>query len=348
MGSTMRIAVDAMGGDNAPHEVVAGAVASCTDPGHEVLLVGLPEALEPVLEGLSAPRERIHVVPAEDVVEMGESPVAALKRRKTSLAVAVRLVRDGEAEAVVSAGNSGAFMGYATLRLDTVEGVERPAIAVCIPSLDRERVVLDVGANASCQPNHLVQFAQMGSVYARDVLGIGNPAVGLLSIGEEASKGSSLTKAAHKLLAEAGEGLNFTGNVEGNDALNGPVDVIVCDGFVGNVLLKTAEGAATAVMRGMREAFASSLKAKLGALLARDALLKFRERFDYATYGGALLLGVKGICVVCHGRSDARAIRGAISVAERAVERGVVDHIADSCRLPAQGAPEPSAAAAPG
>jgi glycerol-3-phosphate acyltransferase PlsX len=331
----MRIAVDAMGGDYAPEAVVTGAVRSCAEPGHEVVLVGRRQAIDACLAGLSVPPRRVQVREAEAVVGMGESPAAALKRRDTSLAVAVGLVRDGEAEAVVSAGNSGAFMGYATLRLETVDGVERPAIAICLPAPDGLRIVLDAGANANCRPSHLVQFARMGVVYAREVIGVQNPAVGLLSIGEEATKGSGLTKAAHKLLSEVGDEINFVGNIEGHAAFTGSVDVIVCDGFTGNVFLKTAEGTAAALVSILRQALSANLRARIGAALIRPAFRDFLQRFDYATVGGALLLGVRGICVVGHGRSDARAIAGAITVAKKAVEARVVQHIADSCKASA-------------
>ncbi|MBM3500835.1 MAG: phosphate acyltransferase PlsX [Armatimonadetes bacterium] len=328
----MRIAVDAMGGDRAPDEIVAGALDSCEEPGHELILVGQPDAIRACTAGRKFPAERVEVRPAAGVVGMGESPASSLKRRETSIAVAVQLVRDGEAQAVVSAGNSGAFMAHATLRLATIEGVERPAIAIVVPALAGPRVLLDAGANASCRPEHLVQFAHMGAVYARDVLAIPNPRVALMSIGEEASKGSGLTKAAHRMLSDLGEGLNFVGNVEGDTVFADVADVVVCDGFTGNVFLKTAEGTAEALMEGLRAAITSSLRAKLGAFLIRGALGKFRRLFDYATYGGALLLGVNGICVVGHGRSDARAVKAAISVAKRAVETRVVEEIAASCR----------------
>ena len=331
MATPIRIAVDAMGGDRAPAEVVAGALASCDEPGHEVVLVGRPDAIDPLMRGRSFPAERVRIQPAEEVVGMGDPTASALKRRNTSLAVAVQLLHDREVRAVVSAGNSAAFMAYATLRLDTVEGVARPAIAIFLPAPTGKRVLLDAGANANCKPEHLVQFAHMGAVYARDVLGVASPRVGILSIGEEATKGSGLVKAAHKLLSED-EALNFVGNVEGTTAFADVADVIVCDGFTGNVFLKTAEGTATAMVEVLREAFRSSWRAKLGAWLSAGALREFRRAFDYAAYGGALLLGVKGICVVCHGRSDARAIRGAIAVARRAVATGVEEQISASCR----------------
>jgi glycerol-3-phosphate acyltransferase PlsX len=336
----MRIAVDAMGGDRAPAEIVAGALQSCQEPGHDVVLVGRPEVIEQHAAGYAFPADRVEVRAADEVVGMGDPAASALKRRNTSVAVAVQLLRDGEVEAVVSAGNSGAFMAHATFRLDTVEGIERPAIAICLPTPTGTRVLLDAGANATCRPEHLVQFAHMGVVYARDVLQIPNPRVGVLSIGEEATKGSGLTKAAHRLLGDLGGQLNFVGNVEGDTVFEDLADVIVCDGFTGNVFLKTAEGTAGALIEALRAAFTGSWRAKLGALLVRGALRELRRLFDYATYGGALLLGVKGICVVCHGRSDARAIRGAISVAKRAIQARVIDHIAASCQ-PA----EPQAAA---
>ncbi len=330
----MRIAVDAMGGDHAPHEVVAGAVLSCADPGHEVVLVGDREAIQQALDAFSGPRDRISIEHADAVVGMGEPPSVACKRRNTSIAVAVGLLRQGAVQAVVSAGNSGAFMACALLELDRLDGIERPAIAICLPTSNGTRVLLDAGANAACKPQHLLQFARMGRVYAQHALGIEQPTVGLLSIGEEATKGTELTKAAYKLLNQAQTELNFVGNVEGDRVFTRAPDVIVCDGFTGNVFLKTAEGTAAALLETFGGAVQGSVWGRLGALFLRGALLKLQRAFDYATYGGALLLGVRGICVVGHGRSDARAIRSAVGVARRAIDGGVIDHIADSCRGP--------------
>lgn len=328
----MRIAVDAMGGDHAPHEVVAGAVLSCAEPGHEVVLVGDREVIDRSLNSLGASRDRISIEHADAVVGMGESPSVACKRRNTSIAIAVGLLRRGAVQAVVSAGNSGAFMACALLELDRVDGIERPAIAICFPTSNGTRVLLDAGANAACRPQHLPQFARMGRVYAQQALGIEQPTVGLLSIGEEATKGTELTKAAYKLLHEARTELNFVGNVEGDKVFTQAPDVIVCDGFTGNVFLKTAEGTAVALLETFRAAVQGSVWGRLGALFMRGALVKLWRTFDYATYGGALLLGVKGICVVGHGRSEARAIRSAVGVARRAIDGGVIDHIAESCR----------------
>lgn len=319
-----------MGGDRAPEQVVLGALQSCEEPGHEVVLVGRRAEIEACVRGRAFPAERVTVCDADDVVAMGEPPALSLKRPNTSIAVAIRLVKDGKAQAVVSAGNSGAFMAHAALRLETVPGIERPAIAIVLPTLSGPKVVLDVGANVTCRPEHLVQFARMGAVYARDVVGIANPRVGLLSIGEEATKGSDLTKAAHRLLSGCGGQLHFVGNVEGDTVFADVADVIVADGFTGNVFLKTAEGMAGALLEGIRSAFTGSWRAKLGAFLVRRPLTELRRVFDYATYGGALLLGVNGICVVSHGRSDARAIKAAIEVAKRSVQTRVVEHIAAS------------------
>lgn len=337
----MRIAVDAMGGDHAPHEVVAGAVLSCAEPGHELVLVGDEGAIQRSLAACEGSTDRISIEHADAVVGMGESPSIACKRRDTSIAVAVGLLRRGAVQAVVSAGNSGAFMACALLELDRVDGIERPAIAICFPTSNGTRVLLDAGANAACRPQHLPQFARMGRVYAQHALGIEQPTVGLLSIGEEATKGTELTKAAYKLLHEARTELNFVGNVEGDKVFTVAPDVIVCDGFTGNVFLKTAEGTAAALLEAFRSAVERSPWARLGVLFMRGALSKLRRTFDYATYGGALLLGVKGICVVGHGRSDGRAIRSAIGVARRAIDGGVIDHIAECCRQPAEAA-EPS------
>jgi len=346
MSVPMRIAVDAMGGDNAPREVVAGAVLSCREAGHEVVLVGSPDGIQDSLDSIGASEDRIHIERADTVVGMGEAPSAACKRRDTSIAVAVGLLREGSVQAVVSAGNSGAFMACALLELDRLDGVERPAIAICFPTSSGTRVLLDAGANTTCRPAQLLQFAQMGRVYAQRALGIQEPSVGLLSIGEEASKGTELTKATHKLLAERGRELNFAGNVEGDRVFTRAPDVIVCDGFTGNVFLKTAEGTAAALLEEFRSAAMGSIRGRLGALFMRGCLTKLRRTFDYATYGGALLLGVRGICVVGHGRSDARAIKGAICVAKRAIAGNVIEHISDCCDRPAAAAAAPRSAEA--
>lgn len=329
MGSSSRllIALDAMGGDEAPAETVKGAVLAAQG-GSCVALVGDPDRIRPwlpvrKLDGLS-------IVAASSAVDMDEPPAHALRhKRDSSMAVAVRMVADGEAVAAVSAGNSGAFMAFAMTTLDRIPGIDRPAIATTLPTPVGPRIALDVGANVDCKPEHLLQFAVLGSVYAEHALGIKAPKVGLLNIGEEKAKGNDLTHAAYALLEQAP--LNFIGFVEGNHIFDGRADVVVCDGFVGNVLLKASEGVAHLLMSELKSAISSSLLAKIGMVFLYPALRTMRHRYDYATYGGALLLGVGGIAVVCHGRSNAKAIANAIKVAEQAARAGVIEAVAQAC-----------------
>ncbi len=337
----MKIAVDAMGGDYAPASEVEGAINAARDLDVGVILVGRSEQIQAELEkhqerwglqkvraGLDKQREawglppsrfsrasNIEVVDAREVITM-DDPVATAVRRKrnSSIRVAAQLVRTGEAQALVSAGNTGAVMMTAKLVIGTLPHVDRPALAAVLPTLTgRGTVILDVGANAECKPSQLVDFAVMGSLYSRVIVGVPNPRVGLLSIGEEEIKGNDLTKEAFKLLKSSN--LNFIGNVEGRDMYTGQADVIVCDGFTGNVALKVSEGVFEFIMRLLKEELKSSLQTKAGAMLTRPAFQKFKQRLDYAEYGGAPLLGVKGVTVICHGRSTPKAIRNAIGVA---------------------------------
>jgi glycerol-3-phosphate acyltransferase PlsX len=326
-GSPVRIAVDAMGGDHAPAAVVAGAVAACRDLGVEVALVGPRDVVEAELSRHRPRPSGVRVVDAPEVVEMHESPAMAIRRkRRSSIVVAVEQVREGYADGVVSAGHTGAVMGAALLRLGRVPGVDRPAIAAVLPTLAAHPVVLlDVGANVDCRPHHLVQFALMGSVYAHQVLGVGEPRVGVLSNGAEESKGSELTLRTAALLRSSG--LPFVGNVEARDVFSGVAHVVVCDGFVGNVVLKFGEGLALAIrdivkgeLRGLRGAV---LRAYLAPLAGRGR--RMSRRIDYREYGGAPLLGIAGVCIVAHGSSNARAIRNAIRVAADAVTSRVTE-----------------------
>jgi len=324
----MVIAVDAMGGDHAPEAIVTGALRSAPQVQGEIALVGAGERLEALLPGGSSRPRNIRVVDAPEVIGMGEDPGKAVRAKPdSSLAVCVNLLRDGEADAAVSAGNSGAFMFLAQVRLRKLPGLQRSAIAVLLPGPDKPRILLDAGANTDCKPLHLAQFGMMGSVYCEYALGRRDPKVALLSIGEEPGKGDELTRAAHDLLRAAP--LNFVGNVDGDKVLNADVDVIVCDGFVGNVVLKVAEGTGDWLMSLLRRELRAGLRARLGAFLLLPSLRRIQATTDYATYGGALLLGVRGICVVSHGRSSARAIENAILVAQRAVLGGVVEHLAE-------------------
>ena len=323
----MRIAVDAMGGDFAPEQIVAGALLAADELNAQLSLVGRPEAVEQCLGGRARMNGQIEISPASDVIEMGESPRAALRGREdSSVALAVAMVGDGSAQAVVSAGNSGAFMAVATMRLGTIPGVKRPAIAITVPTPEGGyRVLLDAGANADCKPEHLRDFGLMGSVYAQYALQIEEPRVGLLSIGEEKVKGNELTKAAYGMLEEAD--LNFIGNVEGGDIFTGDADVVVCDGFTGNVVLKTVEGVGGTIFRQIRESVSDSVVLCMFAPLLRAAFRKVAKQFDYSEYGGALLLGVNGVSVVGHGCSNANAVRNAIGFAYRAVEGELVEHM---------------------
>src|SRR5579863_4994260 len=311
-----------MGGDNAPGEIVAGACAAAKAVSCRVLLVGDASALKPLIERAGAP-ENVECIHADRQVAMDESPSAAVRRGPvTSMGKTVDLVREGGADAAFSAGNSGAFLAIATIRLRPLPGIARAAFATVWPAKRGPMLVLDAGANVDCKPEWIAQFAVMGSAYARAVFGIAEPKVGLLSIGEEEGKGNALVDAATPLLRQAP--IAFAGNVEGRDMLLGGVDVIVCDGFVGNVALKLAEGAGEYLFGALKEASNSSLAARIGAALLRGKLREIRKRMDYREYGGAPLLGVRGICLIGHGRTDALAVESACRAAVRAVQQDLV------------------------
>ncbi len=320
------VALDAMGGDFAPAATVEGALEAARMHGLHVVLVGREAELRREIARCGgAPRE-IDVVDAADVVTMHDQPTAPLRsKRDSSLAVAARLVRDGKASAFVTAGNTGAAMVTAKLTLGSIEGVDRPALAAPVPGIDRQTLLLDVGANVGCKPDHLRDFAVMGHFYCQAVLGVARPRVGLLSVGEEEGKGDRVIQEAFHLMS--GIGIDFVGNVEGRDVYSGSVDVVVCDGFVGNVVLKVSEGLGEMVFTLLkREAQRSAISAA-GFLLAKGAFAGFKKQVDYAEYGGAPLLGVRGACLVGHGRSNSRAIRNAIRLAHSYATRGVIEHI---------------------
>lgn len=323
----VRVALDAMGGDRGPQVNVEGAIAVAREVGVAVTLVGEESLLAELLAAQAVGGLPLSIHHAPESVEMGESPTAALRRKKrSSIRVGLDLVRQGHADAFVSAGNTGAVMATAFMVLGGLPGVERPAIAVIMPTLTGQAVLLDAGATVDCKARHLVQFAVMGKVYARDILGRPEPQVGLLSIGEEESKGNELTREAFKGLEEQ-PGLNFIGNVEGREVFAGNADVIVCDGFTGNVALKISEGLADALLHLLKGELQADLLSRAGALLLVPAFRRFRRRVDYAEWGGAPLLGVDGVCVISHGRSTAKAIKNAIRVAAGCVSNGVIGHI---------------------
>ena len=326
----MKIAVDAMGNDYGPQELVLGAVQAVRAYDCEVVLVGDSEIIKKLLEEYNAADERkITVHHSSEVINMDEHPGIAVKTKKdASIVVATKLLRDKEGDPLVSYGSTGAAVAAALFGLGRIRGIERPAIATPIPSLTGTTVVLDSGAKVDAKPEHMVQSAIMGSVYAELMLKIKNPRVGLLNIGEEETKGNEQALATYPLL-KAEEHINFVGNVEGRDINKGTVDVVVCDGFVGNVVLKFAEGLASAIMKLMKEAILNGgFLAKLGGLLIKPAMKGLAKRLDPAEYGGALLLGVKAPFIICHGSSKAKAIKNAIGVAIDFAERDVVEHIA--------------------
>ncbi len=316
----IHVALDALGGDHAPEEIVAGAVAAASSD------------VEPVLYGPSGLETHgLRLVEAGESIEMDEHPVEAVRAKPdSSLVLAVRAVADGDADAVVSAGNTGAMLAASLLHIRRLPGVHRPGIAVVIPARRGPSVLIDAGANADARPEHLLQFAHMGTLFAEEILGVGDPEVRLLSIGEEDEKGNQLTLEAHDLLGESG--LRFAGNTESRRLLEGAADVVVADGFTGNVALKALEGTIQSLLESLRGELGSSLRGRLGGLMIRPAATHLRERLDPETYGGAYLLGLKGLVVIAHGSSSRVAIANAVRLAARGVERRVVEHLAE--RLP--------------
>jgi glycerol-3-phosphate acyltransferase PlsX len=324
----MRIALDAMGGDNAPEAVVQGAVCAARDFGVTVQLVGQPEAIETELAKHKISGLQLPVIAASEVIRMDESPAAAVKNKKdSSMAVGLRLVKQGDSDAFVSAGNTGGVLATALFKLGRIKGVKRPALGTIFPTETEEGhcFMLDVGANTDVRPEYLLQFALMGHCYARQVLEIPSPRVGLLSIGEEELKGSILTQEVTPLLKRSA--LNFVGNVEGKDIPTGLADVVVTDGFTGNIYLKGVEGIARAIQTILEREIRSRPLALLGALLARGAIKALRTRLDYRNFGGAPLLGVNGVVVIAHGRADSHTIRNAVRVAIQASEHNLVQTI---------------------
>ena len=313
---TGKVVLDAMGSDHAPHAEIDGALAATRDLGVKVILVGQPEVVEPELKrcGWRADGDRgIELVEAAEVIGMGEPVANAVRRKKkSSLRIGCKLVDSGYADGFVSAGNTGAAMATAKMVIGTLPGVDRPALAALIPTKSaKPTLLLDVGANAECKAEHLVQFAIMGDAYSRSVLGTRSPVIGLMSIGEEEAKGNDLTKEAFPLLREL-KSLNFVGNVEGRDVFSGAVDVIVTDGFTGNVMLKLSEGLTDAMLSMIKRELTASAVTKAGAMLAKPAFRNIKKRLDYSEHGGAPLLGVRKIVLIGHGSSNARAIRNAI------------------------------------
>jgi phosphate acyltransferase len=329
MGSTgVRIAIDAMGGDYAPAEIVAGALRAKEELGVKILLVGDQQQIEAFIP----PKTNmvgLEIIPAQEAIAMDEEPLNAVrKKRQASINVAMDLVKNKQADAVFSAGHSGAAMASALLRLGRLPGIDRPAIGTVFPTIKAGKpvLILDVGANVDCRPKFLEQFAVMGSIYSQYVLGMPEPKIGLLNIGEEDTKGNETAIRAHQLLRENTQ-INFSGNAEGRDVLSGEFDVIVCDGFVGNVLLKFAEAVGGVILQILREELPQGIRGQIGTAILKPNLKRVKQRMDHAEHGGALLLGVNGICFIGHGSSQALSIFSAIRMAKEAVDNQVLERL---------------------
>ncbi len=325
----MRIAIDAMGGDFAPKETVLGAIDACQEFDADIILVGMEKDIKKELTGRSLSSLKLEVFPTSEMISMDEHPAAAVKRKTdSSLVVANRLVHEGKAAAVISAGNTGAAMAAGLLNLGRIKGIKRPAIAVPMPTKKGVCVLLDAGANADCEPENLLQFAIMGSIYAEKVLGLVKPRIGLFNVGQEETKGNRLAVEAHQLLKMSK--LNFIGNIEGNDVHQGDCEVIVCDGFVGNTILKVSEGLAEVLFAEIKGAIASNYLSSLGGLLIKNSIRKLKRRLDPVEYGGAPLLGLNGISMISHGNSNAKAIKNAIKAAIKTINEDIISIISTS------------------
>jgi glycerol-3-phosphate acyltransferase PlsX len=330
----LRIAIDAMGGDDAPGNIIAGALVAARHLQVGLLLVGDSRAIERELSrhARGGP-PGVDILHAPERIEMNEPAASALRRKpRASIRVAAEAVRDGRAAALFSAGHTGATVMAAHAAFGRLPGVDRPALATIIPTRNRQAVLLDCGATLECRPQHLVQFAMMGAAYARVAFNCVNPRVGLLSVGEEAGKGNELTREAHQLLNTAP--LQFVGNVEGRDVYAGLADVIVCDGFTGNITLKISEGLVETVDSLLRDELSSTFGTRVGYLLSRQAYRRFRKRLDYSEYGGAPLVGLNGLCFVGHGRSSAKAVRNAVAMAARAAADDLLEKLARELASP--------------
>ncbi len=332
MSASIRVALDAMGGDNAPGEIVLGAIQAAREYGMGVYLVGREEAIRAELAKHDTHGLDLPIVHTDEVIEMDEHPANAVRRKKNaSMTLSLQLVRDGAALGAVSAGNSGAMMAASLFTLKRIAGVERPALGGVFPTKDGACLVIDMGANTDCKPEYLQQFALMGSIYMERIFKVAKPRVALLANGEEESKGNQQVVDTHQLLKSSAAtlGINFIGNVEGRDIPAGSADVVVCDGFVGNVVLKLSEGLAETLLGLLRAEMTSTLVNKLAAAVLRPGLRRVGKRLDYAEYGGVPLLGVNGSAIISHGRSNAKAIKNALRVARQTAETGVAAAIAE-------------------
>lgn len=327
----VRVAVDAMGGDHAPEVVVKGAVEAIKKFDVFVSLVGIEDRIFEELAKYKYDLSRIEVIHAEEVVDMDESPAAAIRKKKrSSICVGVNLLKERKTDAFFSAGNTGGVVCATTLKLGLLESIERPGIAIVMPNLQGVSLIIDAGANINPKPIHLLHYGIMGSAYFEQILGKKNPRVGLLNVGEEESKGTGSMKEAYQLLEKSF--INFIGNVEGKDIFSGACDVIVCDGFVGNVTLKVSESMAETISTFLKRELVSSIWGKIGLLFARTSFMNFKKKIDYSEYGGAPLLGVDGIVIIGHGRSSSKAVMNAIRFAKEEVERKINQNILEQAK----------------
>ena len=325
----MKIAVDAMGGDYAPEEIVKGSISSLKERNLEIILLGEKKRIYEELKKYNFKNNNLSIVDCKDAITAGEFPISALRTKKeSSILAGIDLLKTGEADAFISAGNSGAVMAAALLKLGCISKIRRPAIATVLPAIKAKVVILDVGANVDCKPEHLLQFAFIGSKYAKYLLNIRDPKIGLLNIGEEESKGNKFAQSAYKIMNNAN--INFIGNIEGKDVFEGVVDVVVCDGFTGNILLKFSEGLAKMLLIEINEKVISQLPQNQEMDQIKQKFMELVKRTDYTEYGGLPLLGVNGLCFICHGRSKSKAISNAIINASKFVESNILEHLKET------------------
>ncbi|MDD4834314.1 MAG: phosphate acyltransferase PlsX [Lutispora sp.] len=322
----MKIAIDAMGGDNAPKALVEGCINAANEYEIEIYLVGMKNEIEKLIDGVRPQKGTIHIVHAGEVITNEDAPVQGIKQKKdSSMVVGLKMVKDEQCDAFLSAGNTGAFLAGSLLKVGRIKGIDRPALAPLLPTAKGGCMLIDAGANMDCKPKNLLQFAIMGSIYMEKVAGILSPRVGLLSVGTEETKGNELTKQSYDLLKNSK--LNFIGNIEARDISDGICDVCVCDGFVGNVVLKNTEGLASTIMGLLKEELMKTTVSKFGALLLKNSFKNFKKRFDYKEYGGAPFLGINGIMIKAHGSSDGRAIMNAIRQAKLLYDNNCINRI---------------------
>jgi len=322
----MIIAVDGMGGDNSPSEVVKGCIDAINEYDVNIIITGAEDKIKDEVKKYNFDKTKLEVVDAKEVITNNEHPVMAIRKKKdSSLYKALKLVKDGKADGIISAGSTGALMAGATFIIGRIKGIDRVALSPIMPGKNAPFMVSDSGANVDCKPQYLLQFALMGKIYFENILGVKNPSIGLVNIGTEEEKGNELTKAAYKLLKETD--FNFVGNVEPREVSSGDVNVLVCDGFVGNTILKMYEGVATNIFKMLKNEIMSSTKAKIGALLMKDVFSDFKKKFDYTEYGGSPFLGANGIVIKAHGSSNAKAFKNAIRQTKICYENSIIDKI---------------------